>query len=358
MQRVTGIDLARALAIFGMIIVNYKLTMNAETGNLLLISFAKLFEGRASALFVILAGIGITFFTNKARASGDRLLITNSRIKLVKRGMLLIFIGLIYTPIWPADILHYYGFYFLVAAAIFTSKTRTLLYTSAGIMLLFPVLMLFFDYLKNWDWSTLSYQNFWTFDGLLRRIIFNGFNPIIPWVAFLIFGMWLGRLDLSDKPTRKKLFLASLITLIVTEATFYLLRLMIGDGSIIGLAADEVSFLFSTAMIPPLPQYLLSAGSSSLIVLTCSLYLSERFPDTPINIWLQKTGQLSLSLYVAHVIIGMGILDAINRLANQTIEFALFYTLIFCLSSMCFSVIWLRFFSVGPLEVLFRKVTR
>jgi uncharacterized protein len=31
-QRVTGFDLARALAIFGMVIVNFKIAMNAETG--------------------------------------------------------------------------------------------------------------------------------------------------------------------------------------------------------------------------------------------------------------------------------------------------------------------------------------
>jgi uncharacterized protein len=70
-QRVTGFDLARALAIFGMVIVNFKIAMNAETGNLLLMSFAGLFEGRASALFVILAGVGVTFLTNKAREFGD-----------------------------------------------------------------------------------------------------------------------------------------------------------------------------------------------------------------------------------------------------------------------------------------------
>jgi uncharacterized protein len=78
-QRVTGFDLARALAIFGMVIVNFKIAMNAETGNLLLMSFAGLFEGRASALFVILAGVGVTFLTNKARESGDGSLVFKNR---------------------------------------------------------------------------------------------------------------------------------------------------------------------------------------------------------------------------------------------------------------------------------------
>ena len=64
-QRVTGYDLARALALFGMVIVNFKVAMSAETGHAFLIDFASLLEGRASALFVMLAGVGITFLTEK-----------------------------------------------------------------------------------------------------------------------------------------------------------------------------------------------------------------------------------------------------------------------------------------------------
>ena len=105
-QRITGFDLARALAIFGMVIVNFKIAMNVETGSPLLMSFAKLFEGRASALFVILAGVGVTFLTNKARKSTDHSFVLKSRISLIKRGLLLVVIGLMYTPIWEADILH------------------------------------------------------------------------------------------------------------------------------------------------------------------------------------------------------------------------------------------------------------
>ena len=65
MNRLIGIDFARALALFGMVIVNFKLAMNADIGTPQLIEFAALFEGRASALFVILAGIGIAFLTKK-----------------------------------------------------------------------------------------------------------------------------------------------------------------------------------------------------------------------------------------------------------------------------------------------------
>jgi len=357
-QRVTGYDLARALALFGMVIVNFKVAMSAETGHAFLINFASLIEGRASALFVMLAGIGISFLTAKARHSVDNTLVSKTRISVAKRGLLLVVIGLIFTPMWEADILHFYGFYFLIAAAIFMLHEKFLLWISIIIMLLFPMLMLMFNFEQNWDWETLTYNNFWSVDGMIRHIFFNGFHPVFPWAAFMTFGMWLGRQDLSLKLIRKKLFLGALITLIVTEGSFYYLRNILNDAGGSIMTAEEITFLFSTSIIPPMPQYIISAGSSGVLVLIACLYLSERFSARKITKYLYQTGQLSLTLYLAHIIVGMGFLESIGRLENQSIDFALLSAFIFCAGSIAFSVVWLKFFNVGPLEWVFRKMVK
>ncbi len=355
-QRITGFDIARAFAIFGMVIVNFKIAMNAETGSELLLGFTSLFEGRASALFVVLAGVGVTFLTKKFRESQDRVSIINGRNILAKRGLLLIVIGLAYTPIWEADILHFYGFYFLIAAVVFSIKDRSLLVASALIVVLFPILMIFFDYEKGWDWGTLTYHGFWTIDGMIRHIIFNGFHPVIPWCAFLIFGMWLGRQDLSETTVRKKLLAWCLGIWAITELAFFALRAILSKGKEFGLSAEEIEFLFSTSIIPPMPQYVIAAGSLAVVIIIFCLYLSERFAESKLTTWLYKTGQLSLTLYVAHVIVGMGILESVGRLDNQTINFSLFSSFVFCVFGITFSVIWLKYFKVGPLEWIFRKV--
>lgn len=357
-QRVTGYDVARALALFGMVIVNFKVAMIAETGHPLLLSFATLFEGRASALFVILAGVGVAFLTARARHSVDNTLVLHTRISIVKRGLLLVVIGLLFTPIWEADILHFYGFYFLFAAVIFMFKEKYLLWISALIMLIFPVLMLVFNFEQNWDWATLTYYNFWSVDGMIRHIFFNGFHPVFPWAAFLTFGMWLGRQDLSLKLIRKKLFVRALMILVITECSFYYLRSMLNDAGAIEMTAETITFLFSTSIIPPLPQYIISAGSSAVLVLIACLHLSERFSETKIIQYLYQTGQLSLTLYIAHIVIGMGFLEFIGRLENQSIDFSLFSALIFCAGSIAFSIVWLKFFNVGPLEWVFRKLAK
>lgn len=357
-QRVTGYDLARALALFGMVIVNFKVAMSAEIGHTFLLSFATLLEGRASALFVMLAGIGITFLTAKARDSVDNTLTLKTRISIVKRGLLLVVIGLIFTPIWEADILHFYGFYFLFAAAIFMFQDKSLLWISMSIMMIFPVLMLLFNFEQNWNWETLTYHNFWSVDGMVRHIFFNGFHPVFPWATFLTFGMWMGRQDLSMKLIRRKLFVVALICLVITECSFYYLRNMLENADRFSITGEEITFLFSTSIIPPLPQYIISAGSSAVLILITCLYLSEQFAEKKIIKYLYQTGQLSLTLYIAHIIVGMGFLESIGRLENQSIDFSLFSALIFCVGSIAFSVVWLKIFDAGPLEWVFRKVTK
>lgn len=95
---------------------------------------------------------------------------------------------------------------------------------------------------------------------------------------------------------------------------------------------------------------MLSAASSAVILLISCIYLSEWFAKYKLLKWLYQTGQLSLTLYVAHVVIDMGVLEYIGKLENQTIEFSLFSSLLFCIFSMVFTAFWLKHFQLGPLE--------
>jgi uncharacterized membrane protein YeiB len=61
-------------------------------------------------------------------------------------------------------------------------------------------------------------------------------------------------------------------------------------------------------------------------------------------------------MFVAHVIIGTGLLESIGRLEDQAIGYSLFSALAFCICAIFFSVIRLKCFKVGPLEWGFRKV--
>ena len=168
--------------------------------------------------------------------------------------------------------------------------------------------------------------------------------------------MWLGRQELSQTRVRQKLFCWALVVFVVVEVGFATLRIGIEGADVLALTAEEIAFLFSTSIIPPLPQYMLSAASSAVFILMLCLYVAEKCAASRMLKWLSQTGKLSLSLYVAHVILGMGFLESIGRLDNQSIDFALMSAVVFCLLGGVFSVIWLRFFNTGPLEWVFRKL--
>ena len=355
-ERITGFDFARSLALLGMIIVNFTVVMDPKTGSNLFLLVTPLLQGRASALFIVIAGIGVTLVSNKARFSNNKLLIARVRSKLVRRGLLLIGVGLLFTLIWEGDILVFYGFYFLFAASLFMKNNRSLLFICVVLVLLFPLFLMFFDYEKNWDWSTLTYKDLWSVDGLVRRIFFNGFHPVLPWTGFMIFGMWLARQNLTDTKIRKTLLMHSLLLFSGTELGCHLLKIMylshLSDDSSI----ENTIFLFSTSAIPPLPQYMISAGSSSVIVIIGSLYFCDRFSDSRLKQWLCQTGRLTLTLYISHVILGLGVLQFLGLLENQTIDFTLSAAIAFFVAAVSFSVIWLNYFRIGPLEYIFKRL--
>ncbi|MCF2910828.1 DUF418 domain-containing protein [Pseudoalteromonas sp. DL2-H2.2] len=348
--RIHGIDLARALAIFGMVVVNFKLVMGASTGSPFLLSLSALLEGRAAALFVILAGVGLTLSARKAQ-DHDLLHRKQMQNKVAMRGILLLCLGLLYLPVWPADILHFYGCYFILASWLLFASHRTLLTLCALVVSTFPALLLVIDYSKGWHWGTLTYLDLWTLDGLIRRIFYNGFHPVFPWFAFLLFGMWLGRQPLHQSALQKRLFKIAIVILVSVEGAFYLLRTL---AVRVGMQDQDIQFLLSTGPIPPLPQYLVCATASSVLVLLGCIKLAQHFARSAVLHSLEDTGKLSLTFYIAHVIIGMGTLEALDMLGNQSIETALLSSLLFCLSAWCFATLWRRKYAQGPAEWLFR----
>ena len=174
----------------------------------------------------------------------------------------------------------------------------------------------------------------------------------------MIFGMWLARQDLANREMRRKLLINSLALLLITEIGCYLLKTICLNHVANESEIEDIMFLFSTAVMPPLPQYIISAGSSSVIVIIGSLYFCEKFPTFHVSNWLCQTGQMTLTLYVSHVIFGMGFLQSIGLLENQSIDFSVTAALMFYAAAIFFSVFWLTHFKAGPLEYVFRKITK
>ena len=113
--------------------------------------------------------------------------------------------------IWPADILHFYGFYILIALLAVEYSTSVLWLLITGTTILFPILLVIIPYDTSWDWSSLSYIDFWSFSGFIRNTFYNGFHPVFPWIAFLFLGIIFGRINFTRKLLVKYFIISTII---------------------------------------------------------------------------------------------------------------------------------------------------
>ncbi|WP_296311645.1 DUF418 domain-containing protein [Winogradskyella sp. UBA3174] len=355
-QRIIGIDVARALAIIGMIIVNFKVVFG-ENGQPWVKSFASIFDGKAAATFVVLAGVGLALMTNSAINHRDKVKIKVARIRIAKRALFLFILGLSYITIWPADILHFYGIYMAIIVMVLTCKEKTIIILGICIILVYPILITVLNYETGWNFETLDYQDFWTFKGFMRNLFFNGFHPVMPWTAFMLFGYWFGKQDLHKEKFVKKTFWMSTIIFIIIQVVSYLSISILSEGS--HEAALELTEIFGTKPMPPLPIYMLSGIAIAFAIISACILIAKKFENSFIIDALNKTGQLALTFYVAHVIVGMGIIEIINpsKMGNYSIEFSVGYAIVFSFLCILFAVVWRKYKKSGPLEWMLRKIT-
>lgn len=342
-QRLDGLDIARYLAFVGMVIVNFKIAMGADSDLGFAASFSSLFEGRAAATFVVLAGVGFGL------AAQRNTYITTLKITL-KRALFLLFIGLLNMTIFEADILHYYAIYFAFAAFNSGCKTQPLIWAVFSLNIAFVVLIIVLDYDAGWNWTTLTYSEFWTPTGFIRNLFFKGWHPVIPWLSFFYFGMALSRQTLTQSETQNRLIGWGALALIAAQAASYVLM------PLATLIDPELTPLLGTTPVPPGPLYVIAGlGAASLVTGLClrGAHIMRRAGIFGI---VAPAGRQTLTLYVAHILVGMGSLEAFNMLEGQTTVMALIAAIAFSALATAYAWGWSKLFKRGPLEALMRKM--
>ncbi len=356
-HRVVGYDLARSLAIFGMVIVNFTLVIKAPEGGADWIDLLTgIISGRAAVTFVVLAGIGMALMARSAKTSGQMNRIKTVRNLILKRALFLFFIGLAYWPIWPADILHFYGVYMAIGAFLLFGPPPRLWHSAVASATIFVVMIMLFDYEIGWNFETLSYKGFWTPTGFVRNLFYNGFHPVFPWLSFLLLGIWLGQQDLLDPERRRRIMLAGLVVALIAECISLIMVETLQQMSL-DISSEDIYALLGREPMPPMPLFMLQAGGTAVFVVGLCVGLGERFTKAD---WLKpliSTGQLSFTVYVAHVILGMGSLEIFGWLENPPPFVRSIAPFAFFFFAVLFSHMWRKKFSRGPLEWVMRKMT-
>lgn len=343
-SRLDGLDLARLVAFVGMVIVNFNVVMGGEPDAGVLSFFIKALEGRAAATFVVLAGIGLGLAVKNDKGN-------QSVIDTIKRALFLLVLGLLNTLIFDADILHYYAFYFLFGVLCLRLSSVYLLILMGLTNIAFFIMLLVFDYDAGWNWTDYSYVDFWTLVGFARNLFFNGWHPVFPWLSFLLWGIVLSRLALEKRNTQNALIICGFLGYVGVES------LSIFCTSLFRGADPELLLLFATGPVPPFPLYIAAGISMASLVVGLCLKSAMGLDKLGILRILRPAGRQTLSLYIGHIVVGMGTLEALGMLGGQSVISVLTAASLFCGAAIIYAYFYARRFKRGPIETLMRKVT-
>lgn len=189
-SRVHGVDIARGIALLGMVAVHVEIGSNeppSRLGGMLLHAPS----GRSAVLFFLLSGVALSIVASRNGSS-------TTTAPLVRRGVALLAVGLLVIEVvWPTSILHQYGVMFLAAPWLLRRGARTLLVAAA----LCFTLGAFLGRAGGWlldPWLASRHGVHGWFLTTLMHIAVGDF-PLVVWAGFFMVGIWLGRQRLDSR---------------------------------------------------------------------------------------------------------------------------------------------------------------
>jgi uncharacterized membrane protein YeiB len=354
-NRIIGYDLARALALLGMLLINFWVMMeNTRFVPQWLVSTLDLIQGRAAATFVVLAGVGLSLMSKSALLNNDAALIRENRYLILKRALFLFILGMLNSLIWRGDILHVYGIYFMIGICLLTVPSRRLFLLSIIPMAVSSLFMLAVDFDRGLAFRTDTYSALSKSAVMAWDIFFNGLYPVFPWATFLILGMWLGRQRLSDPVLRKKILFAGIGVVAFAECISRMIFHLSISGSGV-FDADVLLMWFAIESWDPMPLFMLSAGGTAVIVVSFSISVAQKWGNTKWILPFVSVGQTTLTLYVAHIIIGSIVLKVMKVYELEPFLFPIWGACVFYISALILCSHWRKSFHKGPLEWLMRS---
>jgi uncharacterized membrane protein len=189
------LDVARCLALLGMV-ATHVVEERTPDGDLTTLQW--LAGGRASALFAVLAGVSMALMSGREEPLRGEARARRS-FGLALRAVFITLVGLLLGELTTgiAVILVYYGLLFLLGLVFLGLRARQLWVLAAVWVVVGPVL-------NHWIGPHVPMREVavpavrhvadpWQ---LVTELLFTGYYPVLPWLAYLFVGLALGRSDL------------------------------------------------------------------------------------------------------------------------------------------------------------------
>lgn len=338
-SRLAGIDLARGLALIGMLMVHFG--PKGETD--LLGRLYALPHGRASVLFVLVAGIGVALLARRVETHGD------ARLRLFCFALFLLPLGLmleaLHHPV--AVILHHYAGFYLFAIAVLGLPVRWLGGLAAFASMAGP--LVFFAGRLAWPdvFTRESVEMGDTPGRILVGLTLTGPYPLVVWVAPLLWGLWLGRQDLRSPRLRQRLvWIGGALALMAIAASELLFA---GWGE--PRTPADWRFVFADTAHSQMPLWMIGSIGSAFAALGLTLMVAERWPRLVHG--GAMLGQMALTIYVLHVL-SLWLFGPWLR--HDEVVPALASVAVFVGLAALYAVLWRRSHDRGPIEQMMHSV--
>lgn len=305
--RLVGLDVARCLALLGMV-ATHVLEARTPSGELAVGQW--LAGGRASALFAVLAGVSLALMTREP-LRGRRL--AWRTVGIAGRALLIALLGLLLGGLDTgiAIILVYYGVLFVLGLPFTLLGVRTLLLLTLGWVVLAPVLShLVRPHLPPRGFESPTFAQLADPVQLASELLLTGYYPVVPWLAYLLAGLALGRLDLRNTRLLGALALGGLGTVVLaTRISRTLVNPAIASENAAGMfgttpADGDWAWLLVVAPHSATPFDLAQTIGSAVLVISACLLLERLLPRavTAVLGVVLGAGAATLTLYSLHVV--------------------------------------------------------
>ncbi|SES97874.1 DUF418 domain-containing protein [Geodermatophilus poikilotrophus] len=355
--RVTGVDVARGVALFGMMAVHVwdAIEDGAPTPSTVVAG------GRSAAMFAVVAGVSIAFLSGgrrrlQGRARGAAA--AGIAVRALAIGLIGLLLGLLGTGI--EVILPAYAVLFLLAVPLLGLSSAVLGLLAAAFATLGPVLLVAtadgeLPHLHATNPTPLTVVTEPL--GLLGALFLTGPYPVVVYLAYLCAGMAVGRLDLTSRRVAAWLLGGGLTLAVVAKTVSDVLLYPLGgldrlaattgeDATALLWEPEQESSWWYLALSGPHAHTTLDvvhATGSALAVLGAALLLTRVPVVDRLLRPLQAAGSMTLTLYSAHIlVIAVGVFD----------DWGLALYLFLVTGSLLFASLWRRRRAQGPLEEL------
>lgn len=353
--RLAALDVARAVALVGVVAMNYVgalLTPGRDRGfwGRVFDPYTGVLTTRFAATFVLVAGIGISLLTESARTGDDPTEVTRARLRLARRGLLLYGTGFVLDLTWPGTILFYYGAYFLLAALLLRLATRWLIVIAIGS----GVIATTFATWVEWKISRrqpvtwIGFERVESLQDLAVRTFIDYTHPVLPWITFVCAGMVIGRhIDTLTSWRRRVTILASAAVVVVYVTVSVLDSTSSRDGVITGHLTSLRTF--DRGLL-----YLISTLGIAIVGFLAITVIVEKNVHRRLVVHFQRAGQLTLSLYLLHVLVFSMVVNWFGFVDRESLTAALTFAGIYWLVAITAASWWHHRVGRGPAEVVLR----